>query len=268
MKNLNIEQADWISEEKLTLSFEDEGITIGNCLPPIFESYCKVFHPFEITTDEPDTLENDPDLKEDLAEIITFNYRQGTHKTTNPWEASGGDLNLKLRMTDPNLKRWEYVTWQEIAEKYELIFHNEINPDSYITRFDEIGYPWNLWFPKGGYLPRPVFKKLNSVLSSASQTHEVCIYQMPPNNIYKMELVSGSLEDVSNYFEEDFIGCMYASDKSWLVFTDTDLHFTLMAGPESLITAIVNSEIEAVRCSADTRVDYLSDKVNNKKTYT
>jgi hypothetical protein len=266
MKNLDIEQAAWINEKKLPLNLWEEGATIGNCVPPVFEAYCKVFHPFEVTAEEPDTLENAPARKKVLSEIITLNYNQGTFKAINPWETDTSDLSLKLGMTNPNLRRWEYVTWKQIADRYGLEFHNEINPNSYITRFVEIGYPGNLWFPKGGYLPRPVFIKLISVLSAASQAKEVCIYQLPPNNIYEVELLAGSLADVTSYFKEDFIGYLYATDKSWVVYTDTDLHFTVVAGPEPLITAIVNSELEAVRCSAETRVDYFSDKINNKKT--
>ncbi|ALJ00721.1 hypothetical protein [Rufibacter tibetensis] len=274
MKKLDIDSADWIWNGILPRkpeNFEEEGVTIGNCVPPIFEAYCKVFHPFEVTADEPDTLENHIEFKEILSEIITFNYKQGTQKSTDPWETNSGRLgrlNQKLWMTDPNLKKWEYVTWQSIAEKYGLKFHNEINPTSFEALFEVIGYPRNLWFPKGGYLPRPVFIKLVSVLRAATDTEQVCVYQIPPNNINEMELVVCSFEEAITYFKEDFIGYLYAMDKSWIVYTDTDLHFTLAAGAVSVISAIMNSELEAIKCESDTRVDYSSDKVNRKKIYT
>ena len=60
MTTESIEIAKWIEDETLQRTTDDfklYGCVIGHCIPPKFESYCKIFHPFEVTNEEEDILE-------------------------------------------------------------------------------------------------------------------------------------------------------------------------------------------------------------------
>jgi len=250
MERLSVEKANWICEKKLPLipgNLEPNGVTINHCVPLIFESYCKLFHPFEINVNESDILIPDKVYKQETAEL-------DLHKQYQKKKQEHESQNLK------------FVDWQFVAQKYGLIFHKEISIQAFNEKFKKIGWPKNLWSPREGYLPRPLLKKLLSILKKETDNDIVFVYQIPPNSIMKGEkfqdLIKCTFEEVLSYFDEDFIGYLYPEDESWIGSTDTDLHFTIIGGTKKLIGAIVNSNLEAIECGPTTRVDNYSDKLN------
>jgi len=250
MESLDTQIANWIDKKIIPLTpgnLEPQGVIINNCIPGIFESYCKLFHPFEINITEADILISDQENRQKNGEGDLFQQYQKKLKEFKP-----GDLKV--------------VTWKNIASKFGLIFHDEINTRAFSEKFKKIGWPKNISFPKEGRLPRILLIELLAILKKENAGNVVFIYQSPPNSIMKIDkyhdLVRCTFEEVLKYFEDDFIGYLYPEDKSWIVYTGTDLHFTIIGGKKKLIDAIVNSHLEAVECESTTRVDNDSDKLN------
>lgn len=274
MTTETIDIAKWIEDETLhrtTDDFKLQGCTIGHCIPPKFESYCKIFHPFEVTEDEEDILEPNKEYGQQVSLNISTDS-QGLQITETGKDGTITDIfeRQQVRLEEYNSKKWNFVAWKSIADKYGLTFHNEINPQTYVDKFQKIGWQRNLNFPSEGYLPRQILIKLLDLLNDKSPSDEVYIYQMPPHNIWKdnkdCDLVKCSYNEVLEYFDKDFIGYLYSADKSWVVFTDTDLCFTLVGGKKQLIDTIITSELEVLECAVTTRVDNYSDKINEEKT--
>lgn len=245
MTTLPPELAKWIEDGKL----RRRGAIIGSCIPPIFESYCKIFHPFEMTQDETIFLE------------IKKRFKQIKTRTQNDL------LQERIEWIEEyNSKQWDFISWKTMADKYGLVFHKQINQNVFIKKIDDVIWGKNLLLPNEGHLRRQIFIKLLKILKIQSDSNEVFIYQMVPHSIYKDnridDLVKCNYEEVLEYFNADFIGYLYATDKSWIVFTDTDLTFTIVGGQQKLIDNIIASDIEALECTSTTRVDDFSDMIN------
>lgn len=275
MTTESIDIAKWIEEETLhrtTDDFKLHGVTIAHCIPPKFESYCKIFHPFELTEDEGNILEPNKDYGQRVSLTISSDT-QGLQITKTETDGTIVDIfeRQQVQLKEYNSKKWNFVTWKNIADKYGLTFHNEINPQTYIDKFQKIGWQRNLNFPSEGYLPRQILTKLLILLQDKSSSDEVYIYQMPPHNIWKdnkdCDLVKCNFNEVLEYFDKDFIGYLYSIDKSWVVFTDTDLCFTIVGGQNQLIDTLISSELEVSECIATTRVDSYGDKIKVEKIY-
>ena len=271
MQTLPISESKWIPESVQPCSkekFRENGCTIANLIPPVYESYGKLLHPFEINTAEPDTLEPNPDYGRQVNIAISSVPGGGINITEQYKDGTGTNLfdEYQKKVEDRKAQKLLPVSWQSIAQKYALRFHEEINTSSYIARFQKTGWPRNLLFPSEGRLPRAQLISLLSILKECSPQEEVHIYQTPPHSLYKNDriedLVACTFEEVTQYFEEDFIGYLYAADKSWIVFTDTDLHCTLIGGYPALLQALQESTLEVVPCSHTTRVDNFSDRIN------
>lgn len=269
-----IDIAKWIEDEKLprtTGDFKLLGCTIGQCIPPNFESYCKIYHPFEVTPDEPDILEPNKEYGQKVNLSISNSPDAGLQITEVKSDGTVIDIFARQqeRLKEYKSKSWDFVTWKSVAERYGLIFHNEISPQTFVDRFQKIGWQKNLNFPSEGYLPRQLLVKLLKLLKEYSSQDQAYIYQMPPNNIWKdnkdCDLVKCSFNEVLEYFDKDFIGYLYSEDKSWVIFTDTDLKFTIVGGQKKLIDVLLSSDLEVLECKATTRVDIYSDKINVEK---
>jgi hypothetical protein len=274
MTTETIDLAKWIEDETLNITRDDfklHGCTIGHCIPPKFESYCKIFHPFEVTKDEVDILELNKEYGNQVSLNISIDH-EGLQITETGKDGTITDIFEKQqeRLKEYNSKKWNFVTWKSIADKYGLTFHNEINPQTFVDKFQKIGWQRNLNFPSEGYLPRQILTKLLALLKYKSPSDEVYIYRMPPHNIWKdtidCELVKCNFYEVLEYFDKDFIGYLYSVDKSWVVYTDTDLCFTIVGGKRQLIDILITSELEVLECAVTTRVDNFSDKINEEKT--
>jgi hypothetical protein len=272
-----IDIAKWIQEGTLPWTTDDFklfGCTIGQCIPPTYEAYCKIFHPFEITPDEPDVLAPNKEYGQQVT--LQFNRDNDNNLSISEIRPDGSIVNIlerqKEQLAEHNSKRWNLASWKSIAEKYGLFFHNEISQQKFVEKFQKIGWPKNLSFPSEGYLPRQLLIDLTYILKTAVTTDTVYIYQFPPHTAFKgnkdCELVRCSLDEVLEYFGNGFVGYLYASDKSWIVFTDTDLSFTIVGGQIQLIEKLINSSLEVLQCLSTTRVDMYADKLNEENAKT
>ena len=273
MERLPVSEAQWIKENTKPWIIEDlkkNGSTVQHVVPDFYQSYAKLFHPFEINTKETDALE--PHGRHQNRVHTTFSQMQdGTVLVTETNDDGTTVITYETyvqRMKQYALLNYVYTSWRTVAEKYGLHFHEEINQSSFSARFREIGWPRNLLFPREGYLVRPLLLQLLLILKEHTVNNEVYIYQLVPNSIMKDgridDLVKCSLEEVTEYFPKDFIGYMYAANRSWMVYTDTDLYFTLVGGSKALIETVINSSLEVLPCLPTTRIDHDSDHINKR----
>lgn len=271
MKELDINKAKWIENEVASWEqdeVESSGVRIVHCVPNIYESYCKIFHPFEITPDEKETLKP-KSYREIKGDFSLRKTEDGDLEMLITGE-DGSRINLfeksKSLREEYESKQWNDISWKEVAAKYGLLFHKEISPDSFVKKFEKIGWPENLSFPEEGYLPRKQFLQLIEILRSFTSSN-VKVYQTAPHIIWRddkpIELIECSLNEVLDYFSDDFIGYLYSEKDKWMVYTDVDLTFTLVGGPNALVETINNSELESAQCEWMDRVDNDSDSVNN-----
>lgn len=271
MERLPISEAQWIKELVKPYpggDVKEVGSTVELVIPPCYEGYAKLFHPFEINLEETDTLEPNRTYGRPMTIHLTMTKDGGLIATEIKEDGSTVDLyeDYKKRVEKRTQLKLVYTSWRSVAEKYGLHFHQEINQNSFTARFQEIGWPRNLLFPREGYLVRPLLLKLLLLLKQYTVGDEVYIYQLVPNSIMKEgridDLIKCRFEEVSEYFPRDFIGYMYAADKSWIVYTDTDLYFTLVGGSKALIQTLANSSLEVLPCLPTTRIDNHSDSIN------
>jgi hypothetical protein len=271
MQRLPVSEAQWIKQLVIPYpggDFKEVGNTVERVIPPCYEGYAKLFHPFEIDTKERDALEPNRNQNRSTHFTINVNNNEGIVliETNDEGTKSISYDEYVKRIKQYALLNHVYTNWRAVAEKYGLSFHQEISPLSFSAHFKEIGWPRNLIFPKEGYLARPLLIQLLSLLKHFTVDENMFIYQLVPNSIMKdgrtEDLVKCSLEEVTEYFPEDFIGYMYAADRSWMVYTNTDLYFTLVGGSNVLIQTLANSNLEVLPCLPTTRIDDYSDRIN------
>ena len=271
MEHLPISEAQWLQQQKKPWPPKDfgrEGTAVHHLIPPVYESYGRILHPFETDLEQPDSLEPNPGYGGQAS--IALSHLPDGGISIREQRADGTLVNLHeehLRRKEAR-RRQKLVptTWRSVAEKYGLTFHEEISSRSYAARFGEIGWPRNLSFPSEGFLPRSLLIQLLPVLQQHTPHDEVYLFQWPPHTIFKDgrsdDLVRCRFAEVPEYFEEDYVGYLYAGDRSWMVHTNTDFHFTLVGGSKALLEALQSSGLEVLECTATTRVDDYSDRIN------
>jgi hypothetical protein len=232
MTKLNLRDAAWI----------------GRTLPSDFESYCKILHPFTVFDDIPDTLIPEAQWKKPGA----FHINMGTGKVT----VDGKDWVPDELVQRRDKGEGASVSWKTVGKKYGVPFHDEIRIEDYAAKFKAIGWPENVLFPMEGRLSMPVLSIILDILKQYSPENKVRIYQLTPHSIrWEDEVVEGSYDEVPDYFDKRyFIGWLFPPDRSWVLYTDTDLCYTLMGGPSSLIDRLAESPLEVVGCDASTMV--------------
>lgn len=259
MERIDNKNANWLDQNLIRRNAST--IILGNGIPQVFESYAKVFHPFEITVNEPEELKSNESYERD-GTLNIYRNEEGNLKLYD--ETPDGQFIDVYKRKEQERAAWlakprRNATWKEVSEKYGIRYHNETNLKAFVNKFQEIGWPTNLGFPSEGFLPRKEFLRLLEVLKRHSTSDKVFIYQKAPHTIWKddlaEDLVLASFEEAGQYFEEDFRGYLYDENKKWLIYTDTDLSFTLVGGDHSLIHSLSGSDLEVLRCTATTRID-------------
>jgi hypothetical protein len=171
------------------------------------------------------------------------------------------------KMDFSNLKNTKKLTWRELAQRYGLIFHNNINPTSYSNKLKQIGYPQNLYFPQP-YLDEMESNELISVLKKFTPSLKFCFLQFELiNEAYKFDFKYDFLDNIlsdgdDKKLKSDYLLC---KEGNWVIWSDIheDLQLTLVAGSRDLIESLkIESNFEIQECTLDTRVDYYSDHLN------
>jgi hypothetical protein len=262
----DLTEFDWIrtNTDKL-LSHNSEnwkGNFISHCVPP-FDDYCKVFHPIYIDSefiDSPKVTWDNIEIKEQLAngkKIDSIIVRL-LDESTLVYGAS----------PRPGFQG-KQIRWKELAERYGLIFHSEINVRSFSLAFPNRSWPRFLIGPDEGRLEKNTCAELVNVLRPFTDNQN-CFFGYDVIATQQLEtdlLFSGTLDDVLDTYSLDSVWSAptywWPQNRSWCVCTDWDLTFTIIGGSQKLIDSILsNKKIEALRVERTSRVDWKGDQVN------
>lgn len=262
---LDLEPASWISEGLHALGGVDtqnwEGNFVSHCLPTAFAAYCKVFHPIyeDRSIEDRELTWNDVD-------------RQRPRDPNDPIDRALGDATTVYGGEfDPDTIG--PISWRDLAKRYGLEFHAEMNADSFTRNFPGKSWPRYLMGPAEGNLELDTLKAIVRALATVTEDYELlqpCYfhYDLIATGSWDGELLfegklidvfdSPGLEDVNTTPTHWWPKC-----REWLITSDWDLTFTLIGGSLELINSLVwDSEIDCVRVEPTTRIDYRSDQMN------
>jgi hypothetical protein len=258
---------DWIVEGRDVPSAQGAespgwtGNVVAQCIPRVFPAYCKLFHPIhedasirshDLTWDEekranPAPVETEPGRKA-LAGILSNSLLVGRR--------SGVEETPDTR-----------ILWRPLAEQYGLVFHPELNHESFRRAFATGSWPRYLLGPAEGTLDRKTCEALISVLAPFSQT--LAIYFRFSDYLMNdlPHLYSGDLNEATVFLKKPHFGgtpeYWWPESKSWCVCTDWDLPFTLIGGSRSLVDACTaHPVLECIQVTPETRIDYQADRLN------
>ena len=260
----------WINEGVLPFNRSTpeeikKGNVVANILPPTFPAYIKLFHP----------------IYEDLSivdKLVT-------------WDQVDGEKDLdKLRKALPNFKKTENnspksvlvsgnpgekfrgkrITWEELAKRYDLIFHSDINPDSCVRGFGSRRWPRYLVAPTEGFLEKETWNKLSTILNNISKNQDCYFYYVV---LATKEWNQGDMlfrgrldEGIEAFDSENVRGSAtfwWPKDRSWCVSSDNDLSYTFIGGSKKLAAALLKEPyIETVKVTENSRIDSDGDMIN------
>jgi hypothetical protein len=212
---------------------------VSEYLPVNYPAYCKIFHAIYEDTSVPN-------------KSIT-------------WDEVG---NKGIPDDFENVTR---ITWQDLATKYGLEYHAEINEASFTENFPKGSWPRYLLAAVEGTLDEDECSELVALLALVTNGQQCCFYYDPvvrsTEHDFVGTLFTGDLADVDELSSD---GNEYAAptywwpeDRSWTVFTDPGYVFTLVGGSQELIDSILKSEhLEAVTVELTTRITPNSDDIN------
>ena len=329
-KIVETEAFDWISKNIIEEPFKEIGNPIRRFIPPFFEAYCKILHPFILDLDASDERysEKEEQRKEDAVivkkmydklnlddptlldldiqtfvetatQIILKKYDQEPSILQLPYmEIPNGQFKKDLRVLlkepykdlfakfgdlfervyngiklDPHpIRDREFdkvtnklkVKWADIADKNGLKFHHNISPISFSKKFENIGFPLNLYYPFE-FMDNEDCHQLLNILKGFSKTQKILINSYTDNH----ELVNTlcPIEKMINKNESDALKGGYIIDENqdWVIYSDyhRDLQMTILGGSKKLIATLKEkSNLEIVECDEFSRVDHYSDTLN------
>jgi hypothetical protein len=240
-----------------------KGNFVSHCVPPIYPAYCKIFH----------NIYQDASVSD---RTLTWNDSEQRDGDT---ALNGAFDKLEVEATwvyggDYDPTTCTRIRWKELAGNLGLVFHPEINVDSFTRNFPGRSWPRHLIGPEEGILHPDTCREIVRSIATSTSDFEVsqecffhydCFATNAPQDGDK--LYSGKLiEALETYNFPETYGSpaqWWPKDRSWLVCTDWDLTFTLFGGSDDTInTLISNKELECLPVEPTTRIDYKSDHIN------
>ncbi|MGM8216436.1 hypothetical protein ACLIA0_12775 [Bacillaceae bacterium W0354] len=220
-------------------NFDKVGCKVLNLLPNTFERYIKIIHPI---------------------------YRDNNIQ----------DEKLLWSDTDPDdfvkFDVGERLTLKSLAKKYHLPYTKEISTWSIHHALG--GIPRYLICPDEGTMDEMTLRQLVSVLECFCIGKACFFYYEVLKLIYSVGLESGEelfykgkLEEVFSLYkmgDQMEIGSptyWWCEDKSWCIYTDYDMDFSIVGGSDEIVDALLsNNELECIEVESTTRLDYKADK--------
>lgn len=255
----SIAEAEWIARATVPLPLKaGTGVTVASCIPAQFEAYVKIFHPiFEDLSVEDRQQTWDQEEKRLLsAPVSAMDAECVVRRSILVY--SGAEPGSPLRR----------ISWKELAKRYDVEYTPLLNASAFSRRFPGGSWPRYLIGPAEGSLDARTRDELANILDRVFPGTECYFHfwflaasRWPDDLLYR-----GAIKEVAAFPEEvEEVRLTpthwFPQDHRWLVCTDYDLTFTLIGGPESLISSVMRSEIlECVRVHPDTRVDNRSDE--------
>ncbi len=153
------------------------------------------------------------------------------------------------------------VKWKELAELLKVPFAPEICHEWYRKNLDDTWcWPRLLSGPADGKLQPDECAELVSLLVPFTNSEE-CFFRfsdIPFFNSDEPKLFRGVLNEVCGFLEGRRFGFEYwwPPDQSWCVCSDYDLHFSVVAGPRTLVSALLASSVlECIEITPENRID-------------
>ena len=220
-----------------------KGNFVSHLLPPKFEAYAKILH------------------------RITANYENIDHPLS---ERETALLRIspctKLRSfveTKRDKGEGPRVRWKELAELLGVPFESEICHEWFRTSLRApTCWPRFLYGPDEGNLDYEALSDLLSLLSPDTGEQE-CFLRfaaIPFVGTDKPILFAGALDEVVTFLKESEYQFspeyLWLSDRKWCLCSDYDLMFTVVGGPQKLISSVLGSStLEALQVNSQTRID-------------
>lgn len=258
----SLSECRWI-DEGVTPTTPDTPDTVAHCIPPIFPSYTKLFHPIYedlSVQDEEQTWQDDararPAAPQTQAEQSIQDALSGSTLVYGGIEP--GSRPVRIR-------------WAELARRLGMPFVPTLSSWSFTRRFQGGSWPRRLIGPEEGTLASTERDALTSILRRNTNAAR-CFFHFwfLATSEWKEDLLfEGDLDDASRFPDEvPSVRCTpthwFPEDRSWLVCTDYDLTFTLVGGPESLICELLDHHVlECASIQPGTRVDWQADLANS-----
>ncbi len=239
---------DIISFLKSTKKFrKGESPTIAHCIPKGFESYSIITHPFEIATNLPDSLVSIDEFENRVPyDFEKAKQAEPSGLTITMTDKQGRIIDLTQHSIQKlewhNKQNWKLADWKEVCNKNRIPFDNNTTLNSIWTYFSKNGIPYNIDYPDEGTLAFDKFKLLLEQLRKDIKFHRLYVYQEMPHAITENDtLMLMYIDDILNLFKRSgFKGYLCSADKSFILYTDSDLQFSLWASSKELNDSLDN----------------------------
>ena len=137
---------------------------------------------FGITEHQLNSKDNYPDVLKEKEEQLWDIMKESMMKGFKIFDIDEKQSNAKIK--------WKEIKWKELAERYNLIYHVQLNPRTFRKLFEIIGQPINLKYPKMDYMPKNIFNRVLISIKNFYNDKELIIvkdqtvaYQVEVNNI-------------------------------------------------------------------------------------
>lgn len=237
-ENTEIQLSNWLEEHTDPPNNPApgwKGNLVGNFVPKIYQAYCKVLQPMYV-------------------------------------DQNVTDRSLMWTTDNEAFARGERIFYRELARYYKLRYTKELSVNTILQACGQ-NFPRYLSGVDEGTIDEESCRRIVSVLrSSAGQP---CFFyydflktpDLSIENNYMGKLFTGQLEEVLLLYTDARVkgspSYWWPADKSWCVWTDYDLTFTIIGGPQMLIDAFVADDfLECIKVDVTTRIDRYADYGN------
>ncbi len=259
------------SLEQIRSYYKRHSASIECVLPPSYDCYFKIMHPFKQAVNLTDKLVSEKEFENripiDYSKSKPFISKEDRSKDSGKLFISVVITNTEGQQIDILEKRqqqiewykkqdWKTITWKSIANKYEIAYTNQITTTDFTKKFNKVGYPYNISFPEEGRLPMKEFEKLIKLLSkdTANKILDVFMRQPKSNTNNFEDAFLCNISDIAAHFDDGFVGYLSNTKKDWLLFTDSDLQYSIFACNKALADLLVNDGLEVLKCKTYTRL--------------
>lgn len=222
-----------------------KGNFVSHLLPPKFEAYAKILHRITAKYENIDHPLSD-------REIALLRIPPCT------------ELRSFVESKRDNEER-PRVRWKELAELLGVPFEREICHEWFRASLrDPTCWPRFLYGPDEGNLD---YEELSTLLSlfrlfTGEQECFLRFAAIPFMGTDRPILFGGALDEVVGFLKENKYQFspeyLWPSDRKWCLCSDYDLMFTVVGGPQKLISSVLGSTaLEALQVNPQTRIDSL-----------
>jgi hypothetical protein len=243
------------------------GNAVYRVVPDRYEAYCKILHPiFELahvkdreqTWDEWERSQPSHDPQGMTGDVERDQALSDVLRESTLWKGGATDSEEARR-----------ISWMELAHRYGVSYVAEISGHSFRGAFG-VSWPRYLAGPSEGNLEDRELEALLGVLAVHTDGDVHVFFDLLKEGAatgrYEDQLYRGPIAEVRTLVDRLGLGspsALWPEDRSWFVYTDWDLEFTVAGGPRNLINALAGApDLECIEVRPETRVDYRADEVN------